>query len=375
MFTPIGATGTTTPTASRQKELQDMRHFWFSEIRRTFSVLAPALWACGAVFAQPAIDAALSDLGSASIDTRTEALYSLVRLSGQQAGTGGWVIALLNSNPKEAERIRTALISALERQGAEYQELIKGDKQMSEAFLNYWVDLTDTVAALDDPRAAKGLLWGLASGAPAAVGGLADMCPAVVHSIIHMANEPVVNWRGAPLNVRAQAINVLGHCLRRPQAKFSPESAAEIRRELMMAADDPDWNVRARAADALMPLRADPEVQAKLQALAGADPYISPANRTKEGGAKFVVREFAARALDPPASSLFYVRRTAQSRTCSVQQASAASAGQLFAGPYDRRAAQESMCVHYDRTGKDPSFCWLVEPPNACGGTPSKEAR
>lgn len=135
----------------------------------------------------------------------------------------------------------------------------------------------------------------------------------------------------------------------------------------MAATDDQDWGTRFLAVSALMPLRAaEPEVQAKMRTLAETGPYVSLKDETKEGSTRFVVREAAARALQPPNEQLFYVTRTPASRACRVQQASEPPAGERFIGPYSSRTAQEIMCRHYDSTGHDPSFCWLVEPPNAC---------
>jgi hypothetical protein len=245
--------------------------------------------------------------------------------------------------------------------------LLKNSQPMSEAFLNFQVDLAEAVAVLKDPRAASGLLIAMRSNGPSAVEGLADICPAVVDSIIAKAHEPEKYWMGAPLRGRAQAIALLGHCLRRPGANFSQDAASRIRHELMSAADDPDPGVRALAAFALTPLRAEPEVQAKLRTLAAADPYVSLADGTREGASRFSVREAAARALEPPDDLLFYVTRTPESRACSVQQASQPLSGQLFIGPYNRQLAHDNMCRHYDSTGHDPSLCWLVEPQNACG--------
>ena len=224
----------------------------------------------------------------------------MVRLSGGKNGVGLGVAALLKANPQQADRVKTALISALEKQGAEHDRSVKEGQGMSEGFLNFWVDLAEAVAALQDPRAAKGLLMAVMSHAPSAVEGLADICPAIVDSIIARAHEPEMYFLGASLGVRTQAIGVLGNCLRRPGASFSPDAASKIRRELMTAADDPDSGVRALAVFALMPLRAEPEVQAKLRTLAATDPYVSLADGTRDGASRFSVREAAARALDPP---------------------------------------------------------------------------
>ncbi len=119
-----------------------------------------------------------------------------------------------------------------------------------------------------------------------------------------------------------------------------------------------------------MPLREESDVQAKLRTLAETDPYQSPDDGKKEGPERFVVRFFAARSLQPPASLLYYVTRTPDTRTCQVQRASGQTADELLIGPYDSGIARENMCRHYDSTGHDPSFCWLVQPRNACPKDP-----
>ena len=312
-------------------------------------------------FAQRSLDTTLKDLASPDLQRRSKALYTLLPPIGW-SGMRSEVSNLLRTHPTDVERIRTALIGALEAQAAEHDKLIKNQEQMSESFLEYWLSLTDAVASLKDPRAVRGLLVATMSGAHSSVDGLADVCPMVVDSIVQRAHEPELFWRGWSLDLRARTINVLGNCLRRPAADFSPGDLARIRRELISGLDDADSNLRGVSATALIPLRNDPAVQAKLKSMANTDSYVSAV----DGSSSFPVRQAAERALNPPKDLLFYVTRSPDTRACRVQQESEAVWGEIFLGPISKQVAQDRLCSHYDSTGQDVSLCWLTDPANAC---------
>ncbi len=169
------------------------------------------------------------------------------------------------------------------------------------------------------------------------------------------------------MGLRRQAITALGWCLQRPALmRANPDVEAKIRSELLADLDDPDWSIRSHAVDALIPLRADPEVRAKLQILAATDPYVtsefSPPGRP---AARFIVRDGTSSILASDAFS-FYVTRTAETRSCRIQPASETPIGQQIIGPETQNFVKRMMCSHYDPTGVDPQSCWLVEPVNAC---------
>ncbi len=67
--------------------------------------------------------------------------------------------------------------------------------------------------------------------------------------------------------------------------RANPDVAAKVRAELLADLDDPDWSVRDRAVVAMIPVRKDPEVRAKVQIVADTDPNItsegSPPNRPR----------------------------------------------------------------------------------------------
>jgi len=146
----------------------------------------------------------------------------------------------------------------------------------------------------------------------------------------------------------------------------NPAVAAKIRSALLSLMGDPDPIVRGSAADALSPLRTDPEVRARLRAMATSDPYLSSDYRTKEGLPRYIVRETADRALNPPDAFSFYITRSPDTRACRIQPASEKPIGELYMGPERQLVLRPRMCGHYDPTGLDPQSCWLVEPFNVC---------
>jgi len=342
-----------------------MKDIWLKGIQGALAAAA-AMCILTTAYAQPAppIDVVLQDLASPDRLTRAQGLSALLAQSGGEAGGGNArrvsVIQLLHAHPEQAERIKTALITALEKLGEEYEAAMRANQQLDESFGEYSMALTDAVAALQDPRAVKGLL------SIGGIEGVADICPVAVDAIIERSHAPELFWQGVSLHTNAFAVRTLGLCLQRPaMMRAKPEVASKIRRELLAHLDSPDSTVRIVAAEVLSPLRADPEVQAKLQAVATADPHFGLDGATKDR-VTFRVRETAAAALSPSDALSFYVTRTLDTRACRVQHASETLVAEPFIGPETRDMMKRTMCSHYDPTGQDPSLCWIVEPANAC---------
>jgi hypothetical protein len=315
------------------------------------------------------VEVALADLASQDLDTRDHALGALLSQSGIGVGSPSSVRVrinnLLRTHPQQAERIKTTLIAALETQGAEEEKLIRETQQpISEAFGESWVFLTSAVAGLQDPRAVKALLLALPAGS---VEGLADICPSAVDAIIKRIHEPDLYLAGAAVGYQRQAVTALGWCLQRPAImRANPDVLAKIRRELLADLNNPDRSIRGHAVEALSALRTDPEVRAKLQIVAGTDPYVTSEISTPiKPGPRHIVRDGASFILNSNELS-FYVTRTSDTRVCRIQQASEALVEEQFIGPESKDILKPSMCRHYDPTGQDPSLCWKVEPANAC---------
>ncbi len=155
--------------------------------------------AATALAQQPSpVDTALQDLASQDVPSRERGLTALlaqsgVRMRGANA-TRVAVVNLLHNNPEQAERIRTALIAALEQQGAEFEAYVKnGAKPSPEALAEPLLSLTSAVAALEDPRAVKGLMLALPLGS---IEGLADVCPDAVGAIVQRIHEPDLDSQG-----------------------------------------------------------------------------------------------------------------------------------------------------------------------------------
>ena len=339
-----------------------------------FASAAATVLATAALAQRPSpVDAALQDLASQDLPPRGRGITAMLAQSGVDvhgaSATRVAVVNLLHNHPERAERIRTTLIAALEQMGAESQRLIgqpealAATREPNEGFSELLSELTDAVSALRDPRAVKGLILAL----PYSIAGLVDVCPDAVDAVIQRSHEPDLYLEGNPVGYRWQSVRVLGSCLQRPAMMLAnPAVGSKIRSALMAELNDPEWQVRLVAAEVLSPLRTDPEVRAKLQSIAASDPYSGPDGLT-QGGTAFRVREAAARALNPPDAFSFYVTRSLDTRSCRVQPASEAPAGELFIGPERTTVVRPTMCSHYDPTGLDPQSCWLVEPLNVCG--------
>lgn len=313
------------------------------------------------------VGAALADL--ASRETRDRGLTALLAQSGIPVGAPASMKVrinnLLRTHPQQAERIKTTLIAALEAQGAEHERSIRETQQSpGEAFYESWLFLTDAVGGLQDPRAVKGLLLALSAGS---IAGLADICPSAVDAIITRIHEPDLYLAGVAVGDQRQAVTALGWCLQRTaMMSANPDVLAKIRRELLADLSDPDRSIRGHAVEALVALRTDPEVLAKLQIVAETDPYVnSELSTPAKPDPRYLVRDGASFVLNSEAFS-FYVTRTSDTRVCRIQPASEALAEEQFLGPQSKAMLKSLMCSHYDPTGHDPSLCWKVEPANAC---------
>jgi HEAT repeat protein len=282
------------------------------------------------------------------------------------------VNSLLRTHPQQAEKIRTTLIAALEKEGAEFARPSTQDAQTTEEQAEYVAALTEAVAALQDPRAVNGLVLALPAGS---IPGLVDICPAAAEALIERVHEPDVYEEGQPMGYRGLPITALAWCLQRPaMMRTNPEMVDKIRVGLLGMLHDPNPIVRGSAAAALSPLRMEPQVQEALRTLAASDPYRGTGYYgtgyddagigTPDGG--FMVREAAAKSLSPLPGFSFYVTRTQGARVCRMQEASEAPIEDRFMGPEREAMLRSEMCSHYDPTGQDPSLCWKVEPANVC---------
>jgi hypothetical protein len=213
------------------------------------------------------VDAALADLASQDPGTQDSGLSALlaegrIDLNGVSS-MRVTVNNLLRTHPRQAERIKTTLIAALERRGADHVRLAQRKQPVSED-PESWMFLTDAVAELRDPRAVKGLVLALGVGS---IAGLADICPSAVDAIIERVHQPDLYQEGIAEGYPRQAVTALGWCLQRPALmRANPGLLAKIRRELL--ADLDDCTIAGHAMDALSALRADPEVRTRLQIIA-----------------------------------------------------------------------------------------------------------
>ncbi len=310
------------------------------------------------------VDAKLYALSSPDLRTRDLALTTLLAQNGivakgpstTQARVGG----LLRTHPQQAERIKTALIAALEKAGKEYDALVRSDRQVPEDLAEWCNTLSDAVSALRDPRAASALFM------TGNLDGVADICPSAVDRIIEWVHAPERYSRAAPEHASAFAVRTLGFCLLRPaMIRANPDLVAKIKRELLADLNPPDWTVVEVAAESLRPLAKDPEVRAKLQRISALDPYHGQ-EMLRERLKWSRVRDRANWSLEPPDEVSYYATRTPDSRVCQVRPTSQTSIQEALFGPATADWVRRNMCDHYDPTGHDASLCWKVEPANAC---------
>lgn len=349
-------------------------------MKRSMTVVMLVAWMTTLASAQePAdLESRLRDLSSPDLRTRSNSFYALLRPFMNDAGsTDVSIQKLLRAYPNQSEHVKTILIAALEREGSYIESTEDKDEQLSETATEYWADLSLAVASLRDPRAVKGLLSAHGPGG-LAMSYFADLCPSVVDTIIEKSHQPPRYWRGTLIvDNRAGAMVFLGQCLTRVSAMQSaPDALAKVRTELLAALDDPAPRVRTVAAHALGALHSDPEVRAKLELVAGTDPYLSSVNANASpasaGASRFAVRDAARQALNGPTADDFYIVRSTGTLECRVEKASSGQPEFSFIGPIlGAGEARHQMCLHQDRTGKDdPALCRAVSPQDACQGQP-----
>lgn len=304
------------------------------------------------------VEAALEGMTAADPTVRMIAYSNLMQPMG---GVYGGPTNLLKPSPDLPDRIKLALIDLLATEAALSEKFNNTPRpDVPAGFSEYFAELGYTVGRLRDPRAIKALLYGLREGA-GDLALMAELCPSSVDALLENATDPDQRFAGL-------VIHELGLCLQRPVAlKADPAAAAKIRKALVSALHNPDWFVRRSAVYALKSLRADPEVRQELGYIAGADTYVSKAERQGESINRFEVREAAQMILAAPAELNFFVMRDPDTKECKVQSGDAATDWERFMGPDRDQFVREGMCANLDRSGKDPMRCWLVAPKDACG--------
>lgn len=334
-------------------------------------MLVSVVFDCRPVTAQelpPELDRAIEGLSSSDLQVRSAAFYELLQGFGDRALASDALWKLLDAYPGQAERIRMALVTALNTEAAYRMSMEAANQSLSELFSGYWSDLISAVSKLRDPRAVHGLLGAVDTGG-AATEGLADICPFAVDALIEKSREPARMFQGRSINQRAGAFDALGACMKRvDMVRTNPAISEKIRAALLAGFEDQDPYVRAAAARAALPFKDEPAVRVKLEQLARSDGYVSPIPRMAPGETQFTVRDAATRVLKLGTDeSLFYVVKIPPSMECRVQRGSEAVAGVRFIGPSQTpEISTRDMCTHVDPKRKDPSLCWSVEPENAC---------
>jgi hypothetical protein len=303
------------------------------------------------------LDLALRSLISEDPNVRGKALYEVLALGNWEGQAPRGIARLLLSHPEQAERIKTALIDALERQSEYFASAKRQGLSLTESDSEVWANLVWSVSSLRDPRAVKGLLGAINTGGMA-TGGLADLGPYAVDAVVERSRE-------ADAEVRCSAIQVLGGFLTRQEAvRSNPEAAAKAKAAILVALEDSEPRVRRVAASSSLALKDDPEIRVKLQLMAASDPE---GTWGADGKPRFLVRDAATQMLSAKEADFYYVMRTPDTRECRIQKATESPAGISFLGPLTSASiAKDVMCSHIDDTGTDRSLCSSVQPKNAC---------
>jgi hypothetical protein len=335
------------------KRIAFLRNAWRTLFGAAFGVAL--VWA--AIQPTVELDAVLRDLTSTDSHVRGNALFDLLAMGRWDGQTPEAIATVLRVHSEQAERVKTALIQSLERQG-EYMEIARhSDLTVTEEESEVWANLVWAVSSLRDPRAIKGLVLAIDTGGMA-TGGLADLGPAAVDATIERLND-------ADPSVRTSAIEVLGGFLTRLEAvRSNPGAKAKAKAAIIAALDDPGPWVRRAAAGALAGLKNDTEVVQRLQSMTISDPETST---DRAGTRRYPLREAAARVLSMREVDLYYVLRAPDGRTCHIEKGADSAAPIALFGPLETpEIAMQVMCGHIDDTRKDPSLCWSVQPKNAC---------
>jgi hypothetical protein len=343
---------------------------WFSLPRWLALLSVSVVLAPTSVRAQPApsIDSELQRLTSRQLDARREAFYSLIAPYNSSGRADLAVAGLLAAHSKQADQIKVALFSALERESAFSASFEERGEALPEALVDYCYDLVRAVGSLRDRRALKSLLAAESTGAGVDPDFVADLCPDAIDAIIDQWHQPDRYFEGIQLHIPGRAIVALGECLKRPASIGSrPDAVAKIRAVLLAVVDSADPGYRRAAVEGLFPLRNDAEVRAKLELVAGSDPFLGPIRRN-ESQPRFLIRDVAARILKTPeGDKSWYVIKTAETQQCRVQELSDPVVGELYLGPFPKEEdTKASMCNHLDPSAQNPSLCWRVAPTNAC---------
>jgi hypothetical protein len=319
----------------------------------------------------------LRRVASPDLTVRADAFYALLIPSPvDTASFRNATVAFVGGHASQREQIKTALISALNQNAAYRSKRADRGEGLSEQFLNYWADLLSAVGALNDIRAVRGLLAALDTGGTADE-ALNDLCPESIDEIIKVYREASKLSTGEDLRQRTFAVAALGGCLQRPAAMRRDGTAGLHARDVLVAAlDDPAGEVRGAAVSSLTPLRAEPDVRARLAAVVRKDAFVRNAASGEqlrtveppEHGTRYGVREAAAYVLSLPlADGSFFVMRKPENLECRVQRTDEGETVERFIGPFmEESQAIKSMCGHADSKRESNSGCWVVTPAAVC---------
>ena len=122
--------------------------------------------AAGSVAAGPEIGQSIAQLADKRWAERSKGFYRLLKLGSDPADAKGaakvkpWLSGLLNRNPQQADAIKLALMKTLEVE----DRFAHGGASLPEEFTDYYGDLIQAVAALNDPRSVNALAGALGTG-------------------------------------------------------------------------------------------------------------------------------------------------------------------------------------------------------------------
>lgn len=315
------------------------------------------------------IDSALRRMKSEDQQTRIDAFYDLTSIYSRNEGTiQERVRKLLRAHPERSEYIKQGLFAAAKDSRALVAACEEGrTENCDENVSEYWANSIFGLRMVRDPRVVDALLSGPGHGGLDA-DLLAEFLPYAVDPVIRKLQAPVNESYGVPYSERWAAFSVLEECLtRQALMRAHPEAVTKIRQALLNATDDADPNTRTEAAQALANFREDPEIRARLLALAQADTYMAKDIAGKKNEKTYPVRAAAARSLDPVNDSeLLYVMRVPETGECRVQRGDEQPAGEIYIGPIRRGDGKRQMCSHFEPESRDPFLCWKVFPQNTC---------
>jgi hypothetical protein len=245
--------------------------------------------------ADPAVMRRLIDPGHRE---RREAFEKL-----QQSG------AALGSN-----EIFPSLLQALKLECA--YEMERESRGESREDGDYYESLIDTAGRMRDKRAIEALA--LAAGT---IGGvdqsyLADLAPDSVPALIELAHKPTWYFRGGGFNPWVPGYDTLRiTLLRRGVFDQAPELKLAVIRELILTLDSPDEWRRGTAVEGLFPLRHDPVIRPRIEAVAAYDTDTA----IGKDGLWYPLREKARTILSPPGGDKeWWVARSSDAGACRL---------------------------------------------------------